>query len=333
MASLRKLKGKWYVRIFYSGKEKIIPTYTSIRRDAEITLRKYQENEQEVKLRLAESLLESSVTVEACIKYFNTNYQSEKGITDSTYEFYKLSLRDFRGCFKSKTCINNLTKRDYSKLVIYLNNQKYRDTTVNIRLRGIRAFLNYLLEKDMIKTLPFHVKQIKTDRPPPKMITPEEINKIFSQIKDPSLLSCYKVLEVTGMRLGELSNSRRDGEFIIVEKSKARRKRYIPIPVEYIQDYDTAKEKAYSVDRLSKSFTRASKKAGLEGKSAHCLRHTFAYRKLLETDNIQLVRDMLGHSSTAVTEIYTQIPTDYLKQVFKDKGINTQNTFQTAGNA
>jgi len=286
----------------------------------------------EVKLHLAESLLESRVTVESCIQFFNTHYQVEKSIQDSTRKLFWYALQDFQECYNSNTIIHNLKKSDYALLVSYLK-RKYNDTTANIRLRGIRTFLNYLLEKDMIKILPFPVKQIKTDKAPPKMITPEEMDLIYAEIKDTVLLSSYKVLEVTGMRVGELKNSRRDGEFIIVEKSKARKKRYIPIPVEYIQDYDTATESIYSDSWLSHSFTKASKQAGVKGKTAHSLRHTFAYRMLLETDNIQLVRDMLGHSSTAVTEIYTQIPTDYLKQVFTDKNINKNTHFQPPGNA
>lgn len=332
MASLKKRGQKWYVRIRSNGLDKLIPTFTSIRRDAEIILRKYQLNETEVKLHLAESLLESRVTVEKCIQFFNTSYQTEKSIQDSTSKLYRYALQDFQECFNSNTIIRNLKKSDYALLVSYLK-RKYNDTTANIRLRGIRTFLNYLLEKDMIKTLPFSVKQIKTDKAPPKMIIPEEMNLIYAEIKDPILLSSYKVLEVTGMRVGELKNSRRDGEFIIVEKSKSRKKRYIPIPIEYLQDYDTATESVYSDSWLTHSFTKASKQAGVKGKTAHSLRHTFAYRMLLETDNIQLVRDMLGHSSTAVTEIYTQIPTDYLKQVFTDKNINKKTTLQQAGNA
>jgi site-specific recombinase XerD len=344
MASLKKRGQKWYVRIRSNGLDKLIPTFTSIRRDAEIILRKYQLNETEVKLHLAESLLESSITVENCILFFNTNYQTEKGITDSTEKSYKNALQDFEDCFTPKRSISSLQRRENSLLVTYLKS-RYNETTVNIRLRGIRLFLNYLLEKDIIKTLPFTLKQIKTDKAPPKMITPEEMDLIYSQIENPVLLSSYKVLEVTGMRLGELKNSRRDGEFIIVDKSKARKKRFIPFPIEYIQDYETATESVYSDSWLSRSFTNARENArekdgldektkeSLKGKTAHSLRHTFAYRMLLETDNIQLVRDMLGHSSLSVTEIYTQIPTDYLKQVFTDKNINKNTTFKTVGNA
>jgi len=333
MASLRKCRGKWYVRIFYSGKEKLVPTHTKLRRDAEITLRKYQENETAVKLQLATSLMETENTIKKCMKYFKANYQRETGIEDSTLKNYEVAINKFHDCFGGETSINTLKKTDYSKLVAHLKANRYNDITINIRLRSIRAFLNYLHEKDMIKTLPFKVKQIKTDKAPPKMITPDELDEIYKQIKDPYLLASYKVLEVTGMRVGELKNSRREGEFVVVEKSKSRRKRYIPIPVEYIQDYDTAKEAGYSDSWLSHSFSTASKDAGFTGKTCHSLRHTFAYRMLLETDNIQLVRDILGHSSISVTEKYTQIPMDYLKQVFADKNINTQNNLKTVGKA
>lgn len=333
MASLRKLKGKWYVRIFFNGKEKIIPTYTKIKRDAEITLRKYKENEQEVKLRLTNHLLDSEMTIEKCIQFFNSNYKTEKGIAESTHKSYKNAVRDFEGCFTSNRSINSLQKSDFSLLVSYLKN-RYHETTVNIRLRGIRLFLNYLLEKEMIQTLPFKVKQLKTAQSPPKMIPPHELELIYSQIDDPLLFSTYKAMEVTGMRADCFKNSRRDGEFIIVEKSKGLKKRIIPIPVEYIQDFDVAKARDYSKSWISRSFTKARKKAGFKTKiTAHCLRHTFAYRKLLETDNLQLVRDLLGHSSIRMTEKYTQIPTDYLKQIFTEKNINTQNTFKTVGYA
>ena len=56
--------------------------------------------------------------------------------------------------------------------------------------------------------------------------------------------------------------------------------------------------------------------------------YTFAYKKLLETNNIQFVRDLLGHSSVKVTEIYTQIPMEYLKQIFQDNGTNSTDNLR-----
>ena len=315
MASMRKMRGKWYIRIFYNGKEKIVPTYTTIKRDAEIILRKYQQNEQDIKFNLAHNLLDQELTIDDCIKFFKQNYRTEKGIEQSTMSMYNLALRDFQNCFSYLSNFYAIKKPDYPALVEYLSS-RYNKTTVNIRLRGIRAFLNYLDDKDFIKNIPFIVKQVKTDKQEPKLITPPELTNIYSFVDDSILLSIFKVYEVTGMRLGELSNSFREGDFIVILKSKSRKKRYIPIPENYHEDYDIAVNSEYLPDRITRSFTKYCKMAKVHGKTLHCLRHTFAYKKLLETNNMQLVRDLLGHASVSVTEIYTQMPMEYLLQVF-----------------
>ena len=87
-------------------------------------------------------------------------------------------------------------------------------------------------------------------------------------------------------------------------------------------DYDIAKKYDLSPSRISHIFSDTCNKAGLKGKTLHCLRHTFALRKLMETNNISLVKELLGHSSVQVTEIYTQFPKSYLMQIFEQRQIN-----------
>lgn len=321
MASIRKLRGKYYVRIRFQSKEKLIPTHTKIKRDAEIILRKYQQNEQEVKLGLAESLIERNLTLKDCINYFMQNYQVERGITDSTISSYKLALNDLLDCFLYIKRMRELTKQHYPILVEYLK-RRYNPTTVNIRLRGIRTFLNYIEDKEVIRKKPFKVGQVKIDKHPPKLLTPQELDSIYAQVHDPKLMATFKTLEVTGMRVGEIKNSRRDGGYIIIYKSKGRKERFVPIKEEHISDYELAKETGYGNSWISHSFSRFVKRCKIkEKKTLHSLRHTYAYRKLIEMDNIQLVRDLLGHSSVVVTEIYTQIPQDYLKQIYENKAV------------
>ena len=107
-----------------------------------------------------------------------------------------------------------------------------------------------------------------------------------------------------------------------MEKSKNRKQRIIPIPLERIPDYDLAIQSDLSPSRISHIFSDICIKAGLKGKTLHCLRHTFALSKLLELNNISLVKELLGHSSVQVTEIYTQFPKPFLKQVFEQRQIN-----------
>jgi len=323
MAGMRKMKGKYYVRVRNNGKEVLLPTGTGYKRDAEKVLRKIQQQELEVKQRLRSEIdgASTKVTILDGIKYFEKNVGPERNLQKTTIYTYKLGTGNFKECFKSIKTFADLEKKHFSVLVNYLQ-KKYNNTTVNIRLRSIRAMLNYLFEKEMIDKLPFRVKQIKIDLGLPKFINPEELNKIYKKVPDERLQAIFRVYEATGMRVGELRNSHREGEFVIIEKAKNRKSRIIPIPLERIPDYDIAKELNWSVSWISHSFTLACRDAKLPGKTIHCLRHTFAMRKLMETNNISIVRELLGHSSVKVTEIYTQFPREYLTQVFKDREIN-----------
>ena len=323
MAGIRKLKGKFYVRVWVDGKEKLIPTGTNNQREAEIVFNRIKREELEVKQRIRKEVsdLEQRLLITKGIDYFEKNVQREHNLQETTLYTYKLGTADFRNALGKLLYFDCIQKKHFSVLVNYLQ-KKYNNTTVNIRLRSIRAMLNYLFEKEMIDKLPFRVKQIKIDLGLPKFINPEELNKIYKKVPDERLQAIFRVYEATGMRVGELRNSHREGEFVIIEKAKNRKSRIIPIPLERIPDYDIAKELNWSVSWISHSFTLACRDAKLPGKTIHCLRHTFAMRKLMETNNISIVRELLGHSSVKVTEIYTQFPREYLTQVFKDREIN-----------
>jgi len=325
MAGLRLLKGKYYVRVWLDGKEKLLPTGTANRRDAEIQKSKIERQEIEIKQKIRDEMdaIKNRLTIKAGVDYFLKNVGAERNITESTVKTYRLAANDFVNSLGRFIYFNSIQRSNYSELLAYLQS-RYNPTTVNIRLRGIRAMLNYLTDKGLIQ-LPFHVKQIKTDRQLPKFITPEEMDRIYSVVDDPKLAATFRVYETTGMRLSELFHSKLDGDFIKVEQSKGRKERIIPIPVDRIADYQLAVSDPYSVFHISRKFSEYSKQAGLSGKTIHALRHTFALRKLIETNNISLVKELLGHSSVTVTEIYTAFPKDFLAQVFKDRAINAVN--------
>ncbi|MFH2024981.1 MAG: tyrosine-type recombinase/integrase [bacterium] len=329
MAGLRKLRNKFYVRIWIDGKEKLLPTGTANLRDAEIQKAKIERQELEIKQRIRDEIdeLKNRISLSGGVDYFLKHVQPERNITASTVKTYRQAGNDFIRALQFAGNFDSLTRLHYSNLLEYLQH-RYNPTTVNIRLRGIRAMLNFLFEKGLIKQIPFRIKQIKTDRQLPKFITPSEMDMIYNQVADPKLLAVFRIYEATGMRLSELFQSRLTGNFITVEQSKGRKQRIIPIPADRIQDYLLATGDPYSAGFISHSFHKACMDSGLTGKTVHSLRHTFALRKLLETNNIQLVKELLGHSSVKVTEIYTAIPADFLAQIFTQRSINQGLTDQ-----
>ncbi|MFH1213195.1 MAG: tyrosine-type recombinase/integrase [Candidatus Neomarinimicrobiota bacterium] len=325
MAGLRLLKNKFYIRVWVDGKEKLLPTGTANRREADVQRSKIERQELEIKQKIRDEIdaLKNRLKIRAGIDYFLKNVGAERNITESTVKSYHLAANDFINSLGRLIYFNSIQRSNYSELLNYLQGQ-YNPTTVNIRLRGIRVMLNYLIEKGMIEP-PFHVKTIKTDRHLPKFITPDEMDAIYKEVTDEKLLATYRIYEVTGLRAGELFHSKLTGDFITVEKSKGRKERIIPIPFQNIKDYQIATTDPYSLSHITHTFSKACADADVTGKTLHSLRHTFALRKLIETNNIQLVKELLGHSSVTVTEIYTAFPVDFLTQVFKDRAINTKN--------
>ena len=327
MASLRKKHGKYYIRIFVDKKEKILPTGTSNMNEAMIQLRRVNREQIEIKQRIRTQLsdLEKRITISDGIKYFTDHVGNERNLKDSTIDSYKLACNNFRKCFKNLIYFDELDHSSFTKMVEYLTRKFKSLNTVNIRLRSIRAMMNYLKDKGIIKEKPFKVRTVKIDTKLPKFIKPSEIEKIYMKVDNEKMLATFKVFEVTGMRLGELENSIRDGEFIVVMESKGRKQRIIPIPFNYFPHYDLAINEPYSTDYITHKFKKACDDAGIKGHSLHSLRHTFALHKLLETNNISIVKELLGHSSVQVSEIYTQFPMEYLAQVFKDRKVNMNN--------
>ncbi len=101
---------------------------------------------------------------------------------------------------------------------------------------------------------------------------------------------------------------------------RVAKKELFPLPLEIQDDFVIATTNPYKKMHITKTFTRLRVKAKIvAGKTLHSLRHTFAVRMLIKTDNIELVKNLLGHSDLKTTEIYLKFPPEYLKSVLTEK--------------
>ena len=323
MASLRKNKGKYYIRVFLSGGiEKSIPTGTSNLKEAQRKLKKIKEKEFEVKAGLRDRLnSHSRRTLSECIEIYLKS--CSKRLAPKTVQGYKDALKHLSNAFKGFN-FETIRTTDQNRLFKEFEKHNYNPVTININLRGVRAFFNWLVENELSDRIPFRIKMVKTEKEHPKFLRPDELKAIYRLIDEDDLKSTFRVYERTGMRLSELKNSRREGNFIIITKTKGKIERIVPLDTDIIDDYEIAKIRNFKPDYLSHQFTKFKRLAGIEGKKTfHSLRHTYAIRKWLETRDIYTVQKLLGHSSVTVTEVYTNIPIDFLKEVFQtDIGLN-----------
>jgi integrase/recombinase XerD len=287
-------------------------------------------------------------------------------IKPSTYVSYSRAMEDVKQALGKHIRITDLKMTDYDQLLGYLMNQ-YVTSTVNIRLRSIRAFLNWCVEYGYLTKAPFRFRMLKNDQLP-KFLKPEEVRDIYRQITDPVMNSIFKIYEHTGIRLSELYNSELDVGFLKV-MGKGDKERYVPLSKDFVEHYQIALASGYSTDRISRGFTIAWRKslinkhpeyikerkipdlsekqvknltyrileeihagklgkknlskeekreAHATGKTLHCFRHTFAVRNWIATGDINLVKELLGHSTVGMTEKYTRFPKDYLKRILSE---------------
>ena len=326
MASLVKKRNKYYVRSRRpGGKEITIPTKTGNRREAERLLKIYNEREFLVNARLMKESELVILDLQDAVSRFIRD-RKINGIRQSTIDSYQLSLDNLVDANTPSLQVSMLSKRHIQKMVEMLHEKKIRDTkktikdsTINIRIRSVNAFTNWLFQQGNILA-PIKFKQIKLDEQLPKFLTPEELDEFYKKVDNPVLLSTFKVYEGIGIRLSELHNSHQEGNYIIIpaEHSKSRRDRMIPIDEDTLAHYLIAKKNLYHPDTITKSFRKYADKAGLPGgKTLHSMRHTYALRTLQKTNNIVTVKELLGHQDIKTTLIYTKFPPEYISEMMK----------------
>ena len=253
-------------------------------------------------------------------------------LNKDTVRSYELGMKALIDCFPPLTSLLDLSPTDMDVLLKYLKDRNIADGTINVRLRPIQAFFNWCVKMRHIDKAPFSVEFVSIDDKTHPFITPDEYKAILENIDREPIKSAIRIYAGTGLRKSELQPKERstnnrysvleaDGNFLRVF-GKRNKERFVPLTNELVADYHKYIESGISVTVVSRAFTLARIKAGIaeREKTIHALRHTYAYRMLVESNNNMIkVRDLLGHSSVKMTEDYARVPMEYLKVVLGDK--------------
>jgi integrase len=190
---------------------------------------------------------------------------------------------------------------------------------ININLRFIKTFLNWCERKSYIDKVP-RFKPVKIPESPPAYINDDEFEKIIAL---DTLGSFYKQLFIfhrdTGLRLSEPYQGTLEGKWLIIQAqdTKQKREHEVELSDELIKIWELMMTRYHDwIKRgmkpgnfplnISKTFHWACKEAKIENHKFHDLRHTFAVRMYLVTNDIYKVRELLGHNSVTTTEKYAK---------------------------
>jgi site-specific recombinase XerD len=203
--------------------------------------------------------------------------------------------------------------------------------SVDGRLKGLYAFLKFLVDNDVIGAEVIKRKlRIKVPDALPRAIDPEDVQQLLTAIKKPRDRALILTLLRTGMRIGELLSARvedlnlREQLVQIIEAHKNRVGRVVYLSADavgalkkwmktrkyqskYIFYGQDSGPLCYEAARAM--FKSYIDKAGLahKGYTLHCLRHTYASELLNAGMPLQCLQELLGHRSIEMTRRYARL--------------------------
>ncbi len=230
-----------------------------------------------------------------------------------------------------------------------MKGDKQTARTINRKISSLNSYYKYLLRHSYYDKNP--VRQLHAQRLPerlPVYLKESESQYLLEEIQfdqgfkgATDRLIC-ELLYNTGMRRNELLQLKeQDIEWSLHQvriMGKGNKERLVPLsPVvlDSIRDYLAEKRKLEIHDdnyllNLENGnqlyagyiYRIVNKYLGdtttLHKKSPHVLRHTFATHLLNNGANIQAIKDLLGHSSLAATQVYTHNNIDKLKEIHRN---------------
>jgi integrase/recombinase XerC len=283
------------------------------------------------------------------IESFQKYLLFEKRYSQHTIQAYKTDLSQFRNFLSSNFSIESPAEADHNSIrawVVSLVEANQSNRTVNRKMATLRAFYKFLLKREQIEKDPSRrIKSLKLSRKLPTFVREDDMTKILDHVDFPDDFSgkrdqiVMELLYGTGIRLSELIELKvhdinRSRETIKV-LGKRNKERIIPVSRTIIDLIFKYKEKLSVIsnnnshlivtDSGDKAYPmliyRIVKKyldlfVTLDKKSPHVLRHTYATHLLNKGADLNAVKDLLGHSSLAATQVYTHNTIDKLKKVF-----------------
>lgn len=250
-----------------------------------------------------------------------------------TIKVYVSAIRVFLSFFKDKLP-SRITNEDVTRFNNeYIIGRNKSASYQNQMINAIKKFFEVTESRSLDPQLIFRPKR---GRKLPRVISKEDIKKLLSQTANLKHRTMLSLIYACGLRRGELlSLTLEDIDFnrkvLNIRSAKGNKDRMVPIGDKMIQligEYLAAFQprkwlfegqhpgELYGERSLQEVMKQAVSRAGISKQATlHWLRHSYATHLHEAGTDIRYIQELLGHSSSKTTEIYTHVSLRNIQQI------------------
>ena len=287
------------------------------------------------------------------IEKFLQYIKYEKGYSSHTFVSYQTDLFQFRDFVESRSITFEPDKIDASLIrewIISLMESGTSASSVNRKLSSLKSFYRFFKQHNLVSHNP--LKKIvapKNKKQLPKFLKEDEMENLldgyddlfendFEGMRDKLMIEMFYTL---GIRLSELINIKDTdidlSKETVIITGKRNKQRLLPFGDRLknaVSGYMKIRNEVIP-DRSGNLFVREDGEmlypmlvyrvvnkyitmvSSLSKRSPHVLRHTFATAMLNSGAELNAVKELLGHSNLAATEVYTHTTFEQLQKIYK----------------
>lgn len=286
------------------------------------------------------------------IDSFLKHLQFEKRLSRNTVVAYANDLLQLKAFVEKNFSTDDISLANHAMIrswIVNLVEEGISASSVNRKIACLRTFFKFLLRQERISKDPLaRINVLKTRKRLPAFVKEEDMVNLLDNNTFPETFEGQRdrlVLEMfygTGIRLSELVYLKENcidlSNRTIKVLGKRNKERVIPFSpplVELIRNYLLIRNREVVMKAHGNFFVRANGEAcypmmiykivrkyldrfpTMEKRSPHILRHTYATHLLNKGAELNAVKDLLGHTSLAATQVYTHNSIEKLKKVFE----------------